>query len=99
MKGTVTNTNIDEGDLSRLHISNVPFRFEETDLKMMFEEFGTVIDAEIIFNEKGSKGFGFVTLDNTENASKAKRALDGVEVEGRKIEVNNATKRTIQVKL
>ena len=37
-------------------------------------------------------------LGNDENAKKAKRALDGAEVEGRKIEVNNATKRTLQVK-
>ena len=81
----------------RLHVSNIPFRFRDTDLKSMFEDFGTVLDAEIIFNERGSKGFGFVTLNNAENANKAKRALDGAEVEGRLIEVNNATKRTLQV--
>ena len=79
-------------------MSNIPFRFREINLKMMFEEFGTVLDAEIIFNDRGSKSFGFVTLDNDENAKKATRALDGVDVEGRKIEVNNATKRTLQVK-
>ena len=66
---------------------------------MLFEQFETVLDTEIIFNDRGSKGFGFVTLDNDENARKAKMALDGVEVEGRIIDVNNATKRTLQVKL
>ena len=79
----------------RLHMSNIPFRFKEIDLKMMFEEFGTVLDAEIIFNATTEDRRG---LDNDENAKKAKRALDGAEVEGRKIEVNNATKRTLQVK-
>ena len=39
-------------------MSNIPFRFREINLKMMFEEFGTVLDAEIIFNDRGSKGFG-----------------------------------------
>ena len=39
----------------RLHISNIPFRFREKDLKLLFGEFGIVLDAEIIFNDKGSK--------------------------------------------
>ena len=83
----------------RLHVSNIPFRFQENDLKMLFENYGTVLDAEIIHNDRGSKGFGFVTLDSAENASKAKKELDLKEVEGRIIEVNNATKRTLQVRL
>ena len=97
MKNASYNTDKKEVIPKRLHVSNIPFRFRETDLKKMFEDFGAVLDAEIIFNERGSKGFGFLTLDNAENANKAKRALDGAEVEGRLIEVNNATKRTLQV--
>ena len=46
---------------SRLHISNLPFRFRNPDLVVLFSKYGTVVDAEIIFNEKGSKGFGFVS--------------------------------------
>lgn len=49
--------------------------------------YGSVLDAEIIYNERGSKGFGFVTMETSEDASKAKEALHGKEIEGRKIEV------------
>ena len=49
--------------------------------------YGTVLDAEIIYNERGSKGFGFVTMETNEDATKAKEALHGKEIEGRKIEV------------
>ena len=43
----------------RLHVSNIPFRFREPHLLYMFEKFGEVTDVEIIYNDKGSKGFGF----------------------------------------
>ena len=45
-------------------------------------------DVEIIFNERGSKGFGFVTFGNAEDAESARAELHGSVVEGRKIEVN-----------
>lgn len=48
---------------------------------------------EIIFNERGSKGFGFVTFASSLEADKARLELNGTIVEGRKIEVNNATAR------
>ena len=46
------------------------------------------MDAEIIYNERGSKGFGFVTMETSDGATKAKKALHGKEIEGRKIEVS-----------
>lgn len=39
----------------RLHVSNIPFRFREPDLRQLFGEFGVILDVEIIFNERGSK--------------------------------------------
>lgn len=77
----------------RLHVSNIPFRFRDPELRAMFSGFGHVIDVEIIFNERGSKGFGFVTFSNSEEADKARAKLDGSVVDGRKVEVNNATAR------
>jgi len=77
----------------RLHITNLPFKIRDNELKTMFEVYGTVVDAEIIFNERGSKGFGFVTMETCEAAATAKEALNGKEMDGRKIEVNNATPR------
>jgi hypothetical protein len=47
---------------TRLHVSNLPFCFRYAELARLFSTYGLVIDAEIIFNEKGSKGFGFTAL-------------------------------------
>ncbi|ROT65702.1 putative RNA binding protein fox-1-like 2 [Penaeus vannamei] len=77
----------------RLHVSNIPFRFRDPDLRNMFGKFGTILDVEIIFNERGSKGFGFVTFASASDADRARDSLNGTVVEGRKIEVNNATAR------
>ncbi|KAK7112702.1 RNA binding protein fox-1 homolog 2-like isoform X4 [Littorina saxatilis] len=99
----------------RLHVSNIPFRFREADLRQLLgehatagpssdswlgrEQFGPILDVEIIFNERGSKGFGFVTFANSVDADRARDKLNGTVVEGRKIEVNNATARVMTKKV
>ncbi|BFZ03532.1 hypothetical protein BsWGS_06574 [Bradybaena similaris] len=83
----------------RLHVSNIPFRFREADLRQLLGQFGTILDVEIIFNERGSKGFGFVTFANSSEADRAREKLNGTVVEGRKIEVNNATARVMTKKV
>jgi len=80
-------------EAKRLHVSNIPFRFRDPDLRHMFGKFGTVSDVEIIFNERGSKGFGFVTFEDKAEAEVAKQELNGSIIEGRKVEVNDATVR------
>ncbi|VDO31950.1 unnamed protein product [Schistosoma margrebowiei] len=82
----------------RLHVSNIPFRFREADLRQLLGPFGTILDVEIIFNERGSKGFGFVTFATGEEADHARENLNGTVVEGRKIEINNATARVMTKK-
>ncbi|XP_037532820.1 RNA binding protein fox-1 homolog 1-like [Nematolebias whitei] len=82
----------------RLHVSNIPFRFRDPDLRQMFGQFGKILDVEIIFNERGSKGFGFVTFESASEADRAREKLNGTIVEGRKIEVNNATARVVTKK-
>lgn len=77
----------------RLHVSNIPFRYRREHLTNMFKNFGSILDAEIIFNERGSKGFGFVSFVSPADAYRAKRAYDGLTIDGRKIEVNYATPR------
>lgn len=60
---------------------------------LVSQQYGPILDVEIIFNERGSKGFGFVTFAGAGDADKAREALNGTIVEGRKVEVNNATAR------
>ncbi|XP_031726717.1 RNA binding protein fox-1 homolog 2-like isoform X5 [Anarrhichthys ocellatus] len=76
----------DKGTPKRLHVSNIPFRFRDPDLRQMFGQYGKILDVEIIFNERGSKGFGFVTFETSADAEKAREKLHGTLVEGRKIE-------------
>lgn len=47
-----------------------------------------ILDVEIIFNDRGSKGFGFITLADSDMALRARRDLNGKLIEGRKIEVS-----------
>ncbi|KAF8568843.1 hypothetical protein P879_03182 [Paragonimus westermani] len=82
----------------RLHVSNIPFRFREADLRSLLGPYGTIIDVEIIFNERGSKGFGFVTFATAADAERARESLNGQVVMGRKIEVNHATNRILTKK-
>merc|ERR1719154_1061318 len=78
-----------------LHVSNIPFRYRELNLYNMFNQFGMVEDVEIFYNDKGSKGFGFVTMSRSGDADRAQTSLHGSTVEGRVIEVNLATKKMV----
>ncbi|XP_037647369.1 RNA binding protein fox-1 homolog 2-like isoform X3 [Sebastes umbrosus] len=93
--GSVGDPSEAKGTPKRLHVSNIPFRFRDPDLRQMFGQYGKILDVEIIFNERGSKGFGFVTFETSADAEKAREKLHGTLVEGRKIEVNNATARVM----
>jgi RNA binding protein fox-1 len=97
MSGVVRPSNNSSGP-KRLHVSNIPFRYRETELQSLMQEFGQILDVEIIFNERGSKGFGFVTFANSADAERARQRMNGALVEGRKIEVNNATARIMSKK-
>ncbi|XP_061883300.1 RNA binding protein fox-1 homolog 2-like isoform X2 [Entelurus aequoreus] len=93
--GSIGDDSDAKGAPKRLHVSNIPFRFRDPDLRQMFGQFGKILDVEIIFNERGSKGFGFVTFETSAEAEGAREKLHGTLVEGRKIEVNNATARVM----
>ncbi|XP_070496395.1 RNA binding protein fox-1 homolog 3-like [Chironomus tepperi] len=85
------------GTFKRLHVSNIPFSFREADLIALFRRFGPVFGAEVIFNERGSKGFGFLTMYSSD-AEVAFRVLNNSVVNGRKLEINNATPRKAGIK-
>ncbi|EYC12424.1 hypothetical protein Y032_0047g1471 [Ancylostoma ceylanicum] len=75
----------------RIYVSNIPFSYRDVDLIQMFSPFGKVSNAEVVMNERGSKGFGFVTLDTKEASEAARAALHGTIIQGRVIEVKKAT--------
>ncbi|KAF8382939.1 hypothetical protein PRIPAC_72081 [Pristionchus pacificus] len=77
----------------RIHVSNIPFKWREGDLHNLFSSFGEIKDVSIVTNERGSKGYGFVTFLNSEAADEAIEALSGRNFSGRTILVSAATTR------
>ena len=62
--------------------------FREHNLVMLFGKFGNVEGAEILYNDRGSKGFGFVTMSRGQDADLARARLNNAIVEGRVIEAD-----------
>jgi RNA recognition motif-containing protein len=80
---------------TKLYVGNLSFNTSTQDLETMFGESGTVQSANIIEDrETGrSRGFGFVEMSSKEEAKAAITALDGKEVGGRNLKVNEAKPR------
>ncbi len=80
---------------SRLYVGGLPFSVDDSKLKEMFSEAGTVVNATVIIDKFSgrSKGFGFVEMGTVEEAKKAIEMFNGKELEGRKITVNTARPR------
>lgn len=78
-----------------IFVGSLPFTLEESELQEFFEEYGEVTSAKIISDKFSgrSKGFGFVEMPNDEEAKKAIEELNGAEVNGRTIVVNESEKR------
>jgi RNA recognition motif-containing protein len=71
---------------SKLYVGNLNYSVSEKQLEEIFSPYGSVQSANII----GSKGFGFVEMENNSEAEKAKEALDGSEFEGRTLKIDEA---------
>ncbi|MEA4863545.1 MAG: RNA-binding protein [Victivallaceae bacterium] len=76
----------------KLYVGNLSFTTSDADLKDAFSAFGTIDSANIIIDrETGrSKGFGFVEMSNDEEAKAAISGLDGKQLGGRALRVNEA---------
>lgn len=76
----------------KLYVGNLPFSTTQETLKSMFASYGEVTEAVIITNKFSgrSKGFGFVTLADDTQAAKAITEMNGKDIEGRKLTVNEA---------
>ncbi len=76
----------------KLYVGNLPFGVDDEALKNLFSSFGEVVEATIIKDKYSgrSKGFGFVTIEDSKGAEKAIAEMDGKEIQGREIKVNEA---------
>jgi len=77
-----------------LYVGNLSYSADETSLKALFAPFGEVLSAKVVTDRDTgrARGFGFVEMEESE-ARKAISELDGAEVDGRKLRVNEAEKR------
>jgi len=75
-----------------IYVGNMNFNLGNEDLFNLFSQFGEVSSAKIINDKETgrSKGFGFVEMENAEDALKAIASLNESEVQGRKLIVNEA---------
>ena len=78
-----------------IYVGSLHFKMNEAELREAFEEYGEVTSAKIIIDKYSgkSKGFGFVEMPNEEEAKKAIEELNGAEVSGRTIIVNESIER------
>ena len=79
-----------------IYVGNLPYSVTEASLKEQFTEFGEVAQVSIIMDRESgrSKGFGFVEMPNNNEAENAIKSLNGKEIQGRSITVNQAKPRT-----
>lgn len=84
-----------ESRMKNLFVGNLSFQTTEDELRSLFESFGEVTRAEIVKDRDSgrSRGFGFVEMAEEESAEKAVAALNGKEVQGRAVTVNEARPR------
>lgn len=76
----------------KLYVGSLPYSTTEDELRDMFSSFGNVTSARIITDKftGQSKGFGFVEMTSNEDAQKAVEGMNGKQVNGRTLIVNEA---------
>jgi RNA recognition motif-containing protein len=80
----------------KLYVGNLGYGVTDSDLAKLFEPHGTVESAQVIMDRDTgrSKGFGFVEMKTDQEAQAATAALNGKDVDGRSLTVNEAKPRT-----
>jgi len=78
-----------------IYVGNLPFSTDQSSLQSLFAPYGNVTSAKIMTDRDTGRprGFGFVEMDSSDDAKKAISALDGTELDGRKLRINEAEKR------
>lgn len=75
-----------------IYVGNLSYKLREDDLKKAFEEHGEVSSARIITDKmtRRSKGFGFIEMPNDDEAKAAIEELNGKDLMGRNLNVNES---------
>ncbi len=78
--------------MTKLYVGNLPYSINDDSLKDLFSSYGNVVSASIIFDRMSgrSKGFGFVELEDDNEAQRAISEMSEKEIDGRKIVVSVA---------
>ena len=81
---------------NKLYVGNLSFQTQEVDLRDHFSQYGEVLSASIITDRDTgrSRGFAFVEMSTDEEAQSAASALNGQDLDGRQLKVNEAKPRT-----
>jgi RNA recognition motif-containing protein len=79
----------------KIYVGNLPFSASESDLRELFERHGSIDSVNVIMDrETGrARGFAFVEMSDAASAANAIRALDGSDMGGRALRVNEAEDR------
>jgi RNA recognition motif-containing protein len=80
----------------KIYVGNLSYQTTEDDVRKAFESHGQVSSVAIITDKFSgeSKGFGFVEMDNKDEATAAMAALNGADMNGRKLNVSEARPKT-----
>ena len=80
--------------MKKLYVGNLPYNFGDADVQKLFEQYGQVVSAKVITDAASgrSKGFAFVEM-NDQEAVAAREKLNGIDVGGRALKVDEAQPR------
>lgn len=80
---------------TKLFVGSLPWSVNDEELKVTFEKHGTVVSAKVVTDRdtSRSRGFGFVEMESSSDATNAIKALNNSELDGRNIVVNEAKSR------
>ncbi|MDF1596893.1 MAG: RNA-binding protein [Acidimicrobiia bacterium] len=78
-----------------IYVGNLPYTFTSSDLESVFTPFGEVTSSQVIMDRATgrSRGFGFIEMANDDEGREAIEKLDGSDMDGRRLTVNEARPR------
>ena len=82
--------------MKKIYVGNLSFNTSEDELRTLFEEHGSVSSASLVMDRETGRprGFGFIEMDDDAAADAAMAALNGANVGGRNLVVNEARPKT-----